>query len=128
MFSNLDWFQRTLFTLVTDAVRGGIKGTRKDGATVRIQGAIYKEVEQLVLFYGRKILIGDRGDDQGPGGVPPPGGARDQGDEGETWSRRRVVVPTGSVFNGSHGAPTNRPFHQEAAGYHMVMCGLLLNL
>ena len=29
---------------------------------------------------------GDRGDLQGTGGVPPPGGVTDLGDDGETWA------------------------------------------
>ena len=39
---------------------------------------------------------GDRVDAQVPGGVPPPGGTMDHGDDGENWGRRRVVVTLSS--------------------------------
>ena len=47
----------------------------------------------------------DRGDDQGPVGVPPPGGAMDYRAESKMWNRNRVGVPTGSGSNGRHEDP-----------------------
>ena len=38
---------------------------------------------------------GDRIDDQGPDGVPSSGGVTDHRDDGETWGRRIVGVPSG---------------------------------
>ena len=61
---------------------------------------------------------GDRGDAQGPYGVPPLGSAMDHRDDGKTRGRRRVGVPIGRGGNLSHGAPTHRGVNQEAADKH----------
>ena len=67
---------------------------------------------------------GDRGDAQGPGGVPTLGGIMDHGDDGETRGRRRVGVPLGSRGNGIRGDPPHQGVHQEAAGEHSGKCVL----
>ena len=54
----------------------------------------------------KRELGGDGVDDQGSGGVPPPGGATDHRDDSGTWVRWRVGVPLGSGGNGIRGAQT----------------------
>ena len=71
-----------------------------------------------------EIVDGDRGDDQGTGGVTPLGGAADYGDHSETRGSRRVVVPIGSGGNGNRGAPPHWGVHQEATGNHSGEGGL----
>ena len=62
----------------------------KMGAMVRAQGGVYKVVAQLVLLYYRGSLGGDGVDAKSTGGVPPPGGQADHGDDGDTWGGRGV--------------------------------------
>ena len=54
----------------------------------------------------------DQGYDQGPGGVQPPGGTTDHGDETETRGRRRVGVTLGIGGNGDRGDPPHQGVHQ----------------
>ena len=69
-------------------------------------------------------LGGDGVDAQVTGGVPPPGGAMDHMDDGETRGRQRVGITLGSGGNGSHGAPPHRGVHQEATGDNSGKGGL----
>ena len=61
---------------------------------------------------------GDVGDAQGTGGVPPPGGEIDHGDDVEPWSRQRLGVPLSSGGIGRRGDPPNWGVHKETAGNH----------
>ena len=61
---------------------------------------------------------------QGPDGVPPPGGATDHGDDGETRGRRKVGVIIGRGGYGRRGATPHRCLHQEAIDDHIVDGGL----
>ena len=69
-------------------------------------------------------MSGDRGDSQDPGGVPPLGGTKDHGADGETRDRRRVGVPCSSGVNGSRGSPPHRGIHQEMTDIHSRKGGL----
>ena len=67
---------------------------------------------------------GDQGDAQGPGGVPPPGGATDHGDDVEMRGRRRVVLSLGIGGNGDRGDQPNQGVYPETAGNHNGKGGL----
>ena len=55
---------------------------------------------------------GDWGDDPGPDGIPPSGGATDHRNDGEVRGTQRVGVPIGIGFKGNRGGPTYWVVHQ----------------
>ena len=63
-------------------------------------------------------------DDQGTGGVQPPGGATDHGDDGKTWGRRGVGLSSGRGGDGLSGDPPHQSIHKEAADNHSGEGGL----
>ena len=71
---------------------------------------------------------GNQGDAQFPGGVPPTGGATNNGDDEETRGRRRVGLPLDSGGNGDRRAPSHRGVHQKELGNHSKKGGLLTHL
>ena len=62
---------------------------------------------------------GDRGDAQGPDGIPPYSGKTDHGDDRETWGRRRVVLSSGRRGNGLRWDPPHQSIHKEARDNHI---------
>ena len=73
-------------------------------------------------------MVGDRGDSQGPGGVPPLGGPMDHGDDGKKRGRRRVGVPLVIVVNVNRRYPPYWGVHQETASNHSGKGGLLSHI
>ena len=73
-------------------------------------------------------MVGDRGENKGPGGVPPPDGQADHGDNGDTWGGLGVAISPGGSGTGSRGTTTHKEVHYEAAGNHIRKGGLLPHL
>ena len=103
---------------ILEAAGNGSKDDGKDnrngagpGSDVYYCGSVGDIVQKQYMGY-------DGVDDQGTGGVQPPGGATDHRDDGETRVRRRVGVPHSSGGDGSRGAPPHRGVNQEAEGDH----------
>ena len=67
---------------------------------------------------------GDRGDAQGPDGIPPSSSATYHRDDGETWGLRRVGVSRGIGGDGLCGAPPVRLYikRRQTAIAEKVVC------
>ena len=100
------------------------KGAIKDGSNGKGLGRDVQGGGTVSAIILQKYLGGDRGDAQGPGRVPPSGGATGHRDDGKTWGRRIVRVPLSSGGNGSHRVPTLWGVHQEEEGNIIVEGGL----
>ena len=50
-------------------------------------------------------------DDKGPGGVPPPGGQADHGDNDNTWGGREVGIYPGGGVTGIRGTTPHNGVH-----------------
>ena len=72
----------------------------------------------------KRDLGGDRGDYQGPDGIPPAGGAKDHGGDGTVRVRWRVGVSIGRGGDGRCEAPPHWSVHQEVTDNHSVEAGL----
>ena len=83
------------------------------GSDVKGSGAVGNIIWQ-------RAMGGDRGDAQGPDGIPPLGGAMDIKDYGETRGRQRLGLPIGRGGNGFRGDPPHQGVHQEASDNHIV--------
>ena len=81
------------------------KGAGKDRSNDVVPGSDVQGVVVVGSIVCQQRMGNDRGDDQGPVGVPPPGGAMDYRAESKMWNRNRVGVPTGSGSNGRHEDP-----------------------
>ena len=104
------------------------KGYRKDdsnslgpGINVQGSGAVGANI-------WNRELVGDRGDAQGPDGIPPSGSTMDHGYDVETRGRRRLVVSRVRGGDGRHGSPPHWSVHQEAEYNHFGEGGLLPHL
>ena len=103
----------------------GGEGDRKDGRNGAVPGSYVQRGGPVGAITWQQEIGGDRGDAQGPGGVPPSGGVMVHRDDVKTQSRRRVGVPLGRGGNGRRGVPTHKGVHKEAEDDHSIEGGLL---
>ena len=109
---------------ILEAVGDDSEGYRKDGSNSEGPGSNVLGGGVVCVTIWKRYLGGDRGNAQGTDGVPPLSGATDNGDDGETWGRRRVGVPRSRGGDGILWDPPHRSIHQEAADDHSGEGGL----
>ena len=102
----------------------GSEGARKDRSNGEVPGSYLQGGGTVGANIWQWDLGGDQGYVQGPGRVPPLGGATDHGDDGKTQGSQRVGVPLVSGGNGSRWDPPQQGVHQEAEDDHSGECGL----
>ena len=73
---------------ISEAVGHGSQGARKDGSNGAGLGSDVQGGVPISAVLWKLELGGDRGDDQGPDGVPPSGGVMDHGDDGKRGAGR----------------------------------------
>ena len=98
-----------------DEDRGNGAGPRDD---VQVSGTYSDAVRQ-------KILGCEGGDVEDPGGVLPPGGQTDCGDDGETCGGRYVGISLGCSGSRISGLIPHTGVHLEKAGDYCVTGGML---
>ena len=95
------------------------KVARKDGRNGAVPGINVQGGGTFGAIIWQREMGGDRGDAQGPDGVPTSGGVTDHGDDGETRGRWRVRVPSGRVGDVRYEDPPHHSVHQEAEDKHI---------
>ena len=73
-------------------------------------------------------MSGDGGDAEFCGGVPPPGGQADHGDDGDMWGGRGVVISPSSDSTRIRGTTPHNGVNLEAAGEHSGKGGIPTHL
>ena len=96
----------------------GSKGARNDGSNDAGPGRDVQGGGAFGAIIKHRELVGDYGDAQGPGWVPPLGGAKDHKDDGKMRGKQRVGVLLVSGGDGSRGDPPHCVVHQEAEVEH----------
>ena len=91
------------------------EGPRKENSNGAGPGRNVQGGGAVGINLWKKELGGDRGDAQGPDGVPPLGGAKDHRDDGKTWGRRRVGLSRGREGDRLCEASPHRSLNQESA-------------
>ena len=94
-----------------EAVGNGSEGDVQDRSNGAGPGSDLKGGGLVGSRVRQQEMVGDGGDAQVPGEVPPPSGTTDHGADGKTWGRWIVGVPPGSGGNGICWYPPPRGLH-----------------
>ena len=71
------------------------EGARKDRSNGAVPESNVKGSKAVGDVIRQQDMGGHRRNSQGPDGVPSLGGATDHGDDGKTWGKSRLGVPSG---------------------------------
>ena len=113
---------------ITETVGGDLKGVEEDGSNgaglwYYVQGSGTNSAAVRQKNFG-----GDGGDVEYHGGVSPPSGHTDCGDDGKTCGGRDVGISTSGGGDKSSGLVPHEGVHSETAGGHSGTGGMPPNI
>ena len=88
-----------------------IEGSRKYKSNSVVPGINLQGVGAVSVTLWKRKLGGDRGDAQGPDGIPPSGDATYNGDDVEMWGRQILGISSSRGGNGLCGDPPHKSIH-----------------